>query len=222
MASPLSRFRAGFHRHRVHRRRFLLGIAAPLPLLLGGCGPAAPPPDSEVLLPAPPAPAPAPRSGDAKAAAKKGAKPSAAAALTPLATPQQVVGAVDLGRLDPFGALPPALPSLLGPDGRPLPPSLSGGMTAAQRAAAARRRSRPAPLPPLQLPEGFSVSGVIRSGGVSEAVVSYGALSGSVRPGDHGGRTTDLLPSGWSVAAIDVNRGLLTLQKGPQRVTAEL
>jgi hypothetical protein len=216
MASPLPRVRAGFHRHRVHRHRLLLGIAAPLPLLLWGCGPAVPPPDSEALIPAPPVTAPAPRSGDPKADAKSRSKAPAAAALTPLATPQQVVGAVDLGRLDPFGALPPALSSFLGPDGRPLAPSLPGD------AAAARRRPRPAPLPPLQLPEGFSVSGVIRSGGVSEAVVSYGALSGSVRPGDHGGRTTDLLPSGWRVAVIDVNRGLLTLQKGPQRVTAEL
>ncbi|MFN9619498.1 MAG: hypothetical protein ACK55X_07300 [Synechococcaceae cyanobacterium] len=164
--------------------------------------------------------APAPRPGDTKADTKSKSKAPAAVALTPLATPQQVVGAVGLGRPDPFGALPPALPSLLGPDGRPLAPSLSGGTAAAQGVAAARRR--PAPLPPLQLPRGFSVSGVIRSGGVSEAVVSYGSLSGSVRPGDHGGRTTDLLPSGWSVAAIDVNRGLLTLKKGPQRVTAEL
>lgn len=220
MAFPLPRVRAGFHRHPAHRRRCLLAIAAPLPLLLGGCGPAVPPPDSEALIPAPPLAAPAPRPGDTKADAKSKSKAPAAVALTPLATPQQVVGAVGLGRPDPFGALPPALPSLLGPDGRPLAPSLSGGTAAAQGAAAARRR--PAPLPPLQLPRGFSVSGVIRSGGVSEAVVSYGSLSGSVRPGDHGGRTTDLLPSGWSVAAIDVNRGLLTLQKGPQRVTAEL
>ena len=220
MAFPLPRVRAGFHRHPAHRRRCLLAIAAPLPLLLGGCGPAVPPPDSEALISAPPLSAPAPRPGDTKADAKSKSKAPAAAALTPLATPQQVVGAVDLGRPDPFGALPPALPSLLGPDGRPLAPSLSGGTAAAQGAAAARRR--PAPLPPLQLPRGFSVSGVIRSGGVSEAVVSYGSLSGSVRPGDHGGRTTDLLPSGWSVAAIDVNRGLLTLKKGPQRVTAEL
>lgn len=220
MAFPLPRVRAGFHRHPAHRRRCLLAIAAPLPLLLGGCGLAVPPPDSEALIPAPPLAAPAPRPGDTKADAKSKSKAPAAVALTPLATPQQVVGAVGLGRPDPFGALPPALPSLLGPDGRPLAPSLSGGTAAAQGAAAARRR--PAPLPPLQLPRGFSVSGVIRSGGVSEAVVSYGSLSGSVRPGDHGGRTTDLLPSGWSVAAIDVNRGLLTLKKGPQRVTAEL
>lgn len=220
MAFPLPRVRAGFHRHPAHRRRCLLAIAAPLPLLLGGCGPAVPPPDSEALIPAPPLAAPAPRPGDTKADTKSKSKAPAAVALTPLATPQQVVGAVGLGRPDPFGALPPALPSLLGPDGRPLAPSLSGGTAAAQGVAAARRR--PAPLPPLQLPRGFSVSGVIRSGGVSEAVVSYGSLSGSVRPGDHGGRTTDLLPSGWSVAAIDVNRGLLTLKKGPQRVTAEL
>lgn len=222
MASSVhASFRTGRHRLRHPSLHRFLRLALPLPLLLAGCGPAVPPPDSAALIPAPALTPPMPRPGAAKGDAKTKAKTKApaAASLTPLVTPQQVIGAVDLGRVDPFGALPPALPSLLGPDGRPLP---LAGAAAGQRAAAARRRQRPAPLPPLQLPEGFSVSGVIRSGGVSEAVVSYGALSGSVRPGDHGGRTTDLLPSGWRVAAIDVNRGLLTLQKGAQRVTAEL
>jgi hypothetical protein len=146
-----------------------------------------------------------PRSGEVKT--DTNAKVPAVAPLTPLATPQQVIGAFTTGiNVDPFGS-------------RPLALALPGTTAASQRPGG----SRPRPVqPPLQLPKGFSVSGVIRSGDVSEAVVSYGDLSGSVRPGDYGGRTTDLLPFGWSVAAIDVHRGLLTLQKGGQRVTAEL
>jgi hypothetical protein len=77
-------------------------------------------------------------------------------------------------------------------------------------------------LPPLQLPGDFSLSGVIQSGGTSEAVVTYRDLSGSLRPGDRGGRTTDLLPPGWSVAAIDVQRGVLTLHKDGRKVSAQL
>jgi hypothetical protein len=208
--------------------------AAFLSLLMAGCVQPPPPVDPNVLLPppvrkAPTAVTPAGAS-DGKTAAAAGAN------LAPLATPQQVVGAVDLGRLDPFGASISRLPTLIGPDGKPLPVNQAGvapGGGAAQGAAAGGARPGGGPatagggkaarsMAPLQLPPGFSISGVIRSGGLSEAVVSYGALSGSLRPGDRGGRTTDLLPSGWSVAAIDVNRGLITLQKNGQRVSAEL
>lgn len=197
-----------------------------LTLLLAGCNQAPPPLDPGALTP--PSMQPARKGASETAAAAKQPAPEGAS-LAPLATPQQVVGAVNLGRLDPFGSLAPKLPSLLGPDGKPLPVNLAGGTAAAGGAPGqpGGASSRPGAggargAAPLQLPNGFSVSGVIRSGGVSEAVVSYGALSGSLRPGDRGGRTTDLLPSGWSVAAIDVNRGLITLQKDGRRVSAEL
>ncbi len=199
------------------------------PLLLTGCSQVTPPEDPTALLPPPPPPAPA-AAGKPPAAVTVG--------LEPLATPQQVINSVDLGRRDPFGRILPALPSLVGPDGKPLPPGAMAAAMAAARgaqgpvgaatpagAAAGDSRSgrvKAPPRPPLQLPPGFSISGVIRSGGVSEAVVSYGPLSGSLRPGDRGGRTTVLLPSGWSVASVDVNRGTLTLQKDGQRVSAEL
>jgi hypothetical protein len=62
----------------------------------------------------------------------------------------------------------------------------------------------------------------MRSGGRSAAVVQAGPRSGSLRPGDRGGRSTDLLPPGWLVASIDVNQGRLTLQRGARRVSLDL
>ncbi|AFY30035.1 hypothetical protein [Cyanobium gracile] len=145
---------------------------------------------------APPAPAPAPPR-PAAPTASSGAVPEG---LTPLPTSQQVVNAFRMGRQDPFGSLVPEL----------LPRAAAGGATA--RAAA---------IPPPFLND-FRVTGVIDSGGQSEAVVTYGQLSGSLRPGDRGGRTTDLLPSGWSVASVDVANGSLILQSGSRRVKVEL
>jgi hypothetical protein len=76
--------------------------------------------------------------------------------------------------------------------------------------------------PRLNLPADFRFSGVIRSAGASQAIVEYGGNAGALSLGERGGRNTDLLPSGWSVAAIDVDRGRLTLRQGKQTVTAEL
>jgi hypothetical protein len=134
--------------------------------------------------------------------------------LVPLPTRQEVVTAVAVGRRDPFGDVMPRwrLPS---PPGGPGGPGGSPGAAAGGGATAVR------PVPP-GVPEGFRLAGVIRSGGRSEAVVQLGTRSGTLRPGDRGGRTTDLLPPGWSVASIDVNRGSLTLQQGGRRVIAEL
>jgi len=138
----------------------------------------------------------------------------------PLPTSRQVIAALPVGRRDPFASpLPPLPPLTTGAHGAGSPSASgkAGGTTAG--AAAGSVSARPLPL---TLPPGFRVTGLIRSGGTAEAVVEYGPLSGSVRPGDRGGRTTDLLPGGWSVAAVDVNRGRVTLQRGQQRVTAEL
>jgi len=79
----------------------------------------------------------------------------------------------------------------------------------------------------LSLPAGLIFNGVIRSGGTPEALVQFGAESGTLRVGQRGGRTKDyrttpLLPAGWSVASIDVQNGRLTLRQGKQVVTAEL
>ena len=144
---------------------------------------------------APPQPAPPP---PAAPAASSGAVPEG---LTPLPTSQQVVSAFRMGRQDPFGSLVPEL----------VPGAVTGGATA--RAAAV--------TPPAFLQD-FRVTGVIDTGGQREAVVTYKQLSGSLRQGDRGGRTTDLLPSGWSVASVDVANGSLILQSGSRRVKVEI
>lgn len=143
---------------------------------------------------APPAPAPPP---PAAPTASSGAVPEG---LIPLPTSQEVVSAFRMGRQDPFGSLVPEL----------VPGATVAGATA--RAAA---------TPPPFLKD-FRVTGVINSGGQSEAMVTYRQLSGSLRPGDRGGSTTDLLPSGWSVASVDVGNGSLILQSGSRRVKVEL
>lgn len=163
-------------------------------------------PPAEGTAPPPPLPPRTNTGGEAPAAPADG--------LVPLPSRSQVVAAVALGRTDPFAPLV-----------RPLPPNAAaGGSTpagAAGRGAAGQAR-RPVLRPRPTLPPDFRFTGVIAGGGRSEAVVQFGALSGSLRPGDRGGRTTDLLPRGWSVASIDVERGHLTLLHGDQRIRADL
>jgi len=75
---------------------------------------------------------------------------------------------------------------------------------------------------PTGLPQGFRFSGVVRGGGQAEALVQFGGLSGTLRAGQVGGRSTALLPLGWTVARVDGQRGRLTLRQGGQLVTADL
>jgi hypothetical protein len=169
---------------------------APLPLLLLLTACASAP--SSGTAPLPPVPPPG-----ADTPPLPTAPPLSPSGLVPLPTPRQVVAALPVGRRDPFGSLQPPQRSL--PAG--------GGAT----------RPGGSSIPsPLQAPSTFVLTGVIRSGGLSEAVVQYGAQTGTLRPGDRGGTSTDLLPPGWSVASIDVQKGRLTLQSARQRVTVEL
>ncbi|MBV2350711.1 hypothetical protein KUL97_03195 [Synechococcus sp. HK05] len=89
-----------------------------------------------------------------------------------------------------------------------------------------------APLPPSSgeappvLPEGLKFSGVILASGHAQALVQFQGNAGSLVVGDQGGRTTDLLPQAWKVAAVDVAQGRLTLATGPEpsspKITLEL
>lgn len=121
--------------------------------------------------------------------------------LSPLPTRQQVLASVPQGRSDPFATTQPAPP--------PRPP--------------ATRKAPPQPPPPLQLPADFRFTGVVNTAGRTEAIVSYGTLSGSVGHGDVGGQTTKLLPPGWTVASINLPLERLTLEADRgRRVTARL
>ena len=115
------------------------------------------------------------------------------AGLTPLPSPQQVVTAQPVGRMDPFA---------------PLRAQASGGPGGAALAPA--------------VPQGFRFQGVIRSGNQAQALVQFGGDSGSLRVGDVGGRSTRLLPPGWAVGAIDVARGRLILRASGQAIPLSL
>lgn len=218
----------------------------PLLLALGGCG-------FETLLfggpsvEPPPEPLPPPR-GDSNA------KIDLEAGLAPLPSRQQVLGSVSFGRSDPFGATAPpagAMPPATAPAPSNATSSSNGGTpsgtqgtattaastaaapapasTQAQSAPAPQGRAKPSRRPaPLRPPEGFRLTGVIRSGGQAEALVSFGTSSGSLRPGERGGRNTALLPAGWSLASIQfggksmADAPSITLLKAGQRVKVSL
>ena len=97
------------------------------------------------------------------------------------------------------------------------------------------RAGRPdpfAPLPPSSgeappvLPEGLKFNGVILASGGPKALVQFQGNAGALMVGDQGGRTTDLLPPAWKVAAVDVAQGRLIVATGPEpgstRITLEL
>ena len=159
-------------------------IPALLLLLLTGCNQASAPTDVSE-------PSPGALSGELAQAPSTTLSPAKTLpeGFNPLPTPQQVVAAVRIGRLDPFAPFSP-------PAG-----------TAPQSTG---------------LPQGFRFSGVVRGGGQAEALVQFGSLSGTLRAGQVGGRSTDLLPPGWTVARVDGQRGRLTLRQGGQLVTADL
>ncbi len=151
-------------------------------LLLAGCG-GSPPAADVSAVPAAPPPPPAP------------AKPLPASAsitpgFTPLPSPQQVVGPLAKGRLDPFA------------------PIVQPGKVL------------------ITLPNGLRFNGVIRSSGQSKAMVELDGQAGPVCLGARGfcpdSGTPPMLPPGWTVAAIDVQNGLLSLRQGKQRFTLSL
>ena len=142
------------------------------------------------------------------------AAPLAGPNLAPLATPQQVVRAVDMGRRDPFSAV--LAPRIINaPNGQPQVISAKG-----------QKKSLP-----LDVPKGLVLQGVMQGPIGQEALVEYapagaqgtGSRSGSRRVGDVGSAEGDsLLPPGWRVRAIVVARGRLVLQSGCQSVTLQL
>ena len=160
---------------------------------LASCGgPSPPSPEAQVLPPAAPTPAAPPAASPPSSTITSG--------FTPLPTPQQVLATTPERRIDPFAPL-----------SRPASPQSQG---------------RPGATPPLEgpltLPPGFQFNGVVSVGGLPQALVTYGPQSGSLSPGDQGGRSTPLLPPGWSVASIDAGSGRLLLRQGKRTISARL
>jgi hypothetical protein len=168
-----------------------------LGLLLSGCGLLGGSPQAQQPpLPTPPAPVVEPP-------AVVEAPPLPVAGLTPLPSANALLASVPIGREDPLA--PQASLARSSGSGSPTP----------QGASAATRPAAPAPPP---LPADFRFSGVLRAGSTPQAFVQVGGQSGPVCPGPDGtcpaSGLPSVLPQGWGVAAIDVERGKLTLRQG--------
>ena len=109
--------------------------------------------------------------------------------------------------------------------------SPSPGATVQQPAASSTPLGAPAATRPavparLELPDDFRFSGVLRAGSTPQAFVQVGDQSGPVCPGPDGACPAtglpSVLPKGWGVTKIDVERGRLTLRKGSRTVTTQL
>ena len=63
----------------------------------------------------------------------------------------------------------------------------------------------------LLVPETFQYHGQIASKDYVSAFVSYKNRSGVIKPGDIGGKSTNLLPNNWIMEKIDIDKQVLTL-----------
>ncbi len=63
----------------------------------------------------------------------------------------------------------------------------------------------------LLVPESFEYKGQIKLNDVVNAFVSYKERTGTIETGDIGGKSTDLLPTGWLVEKVEVESQVLTL-----------
>jgi hypothetical protein len=123
-----------------------------------------------------------------------------------------VVKAVSVGRPDPFSNV--LIPTMI----------LQQGWASKTSASA----QRPAP-PVLTWPAGLTFEGVLQTSDEREALVSFlpeGASDGDRRAGSlqvgDTSDSTDLLPPGWQVAAIDIEGEKLVLRKAGQTVSRRL
>lgn len=166
-------------------------------LLLAGCLPSPPPEDA-----AAPPPAPAPP-GIAR-------RPQTFASLdlplNPLASKDQLLRSFQPGRRDPFG-------NVIKPYGVTLPKTAEGeaGMVLAGGAGPGVSNPGVKDTACDSLANTIKVTGLIHGSGSSEAIVNSAGETGTLRPGDRGGRSTSLLPPGCQVQSIDVNAGYLVI-----------
>ena len=73
-----------------------------------------------------------------------------------------------------------------------LPPQLKGGTS-------------------LSLPKTFEYHGQIASKDIINVFVSFENRTGTIKPGDIGGKTTDLLPKGWMLSSVDKDTKVIIL-----------
>ena len=74
----------------------------------------------------------------------------------------------------------------------------------------------------LLVPTSFIYHGQISSADQVNAFVTYEDRKGTIKPGDVGGESTDLLPKGWTLLSLDHNTKVLTLVFESQSVDIDL
>ena len=74
----------------------------------------------------------------------------------------------------------------------------------------------------LSIPHSFIFHGQISSDNNLNAFVSYKNQSGTIKPGDIGGESTNLLPPGWIVERIDTETQVLILAFDDRSVEIDL
>jgi len=170
-------------------------------LLLAGCMPSPPPEDA-----AGPPPAPAPPA----IVRRPQTFASLDLPLDPLASKDQLLRSFQPGRRDPFAnvIVPYVVKGELvaagsaGAEGS----GVSGPGGARSGGASPEVKDAICDISTIQ------VTGLIHGAGSSEAiVVNAQGETGSLRPGDRGGRSTSLIPPGCQVQSIDVNAGYLVI-----------
>lgn len=171
-------------------------------LLLAGCWPSPPPQETASLPQAAP---PAAIAG----------RPRTFAALdlplNPLANKDQLLRSFQAGRKDPFANVivtqKVPLAKVSGAEAGAVGSGAVGSGVSGQVGASPGVGDAACDSSPIQ------VTGLIHGSGASEALVVNNATgeTGSLRPGDRGGRSTTLLPLGCQVQSIDVNAGYLVI-----------
>ncbi|MCE2836226.1 MAG: hypothetical protein LW834_04490 [Cyanobium sp. 49614_E6] len=133
--------------------------------------------------------------------------------LDPLANKDQLLRSFQAGRKDPFD-------NVVVTQKVPLARAAEAGAGAAGSGMTGSGVSAPVGASPgvkdtvcSSLRSTIQVTGLIQGSGSSEAIVVNNATgeTGSLRPGDRGGRSTTLLPPGCQVRSINVNAGYLVI-----------
>ena len=74
----------------------------------------------------------------------------------------------------------------------------------------------------LFVPDSFKYHGHIFSKDIFYAFVSYDDKRGTIKQGDIGGESTDLLPNGWSILSLNADKQVLSLGFEDRSVDIEL